>query len=111
MFLTTAFSFFYSKDADDIRPEGQSLNQPAVVSTLAYSADSDGLYANYTEIAAESGNNYSEDVPLNPVSRVVYSVIQLPKKQIERTGHSEPNQSEYSESDCLYSLAQLPKTN
>lgn len=108
MFLTTAFSFFYSKDVDAIRAEeGQSLNQPAL-STLDHSADSDGLYANYNEIAAESGNNYSEDVPLNRLCSVVYSVIQLPKKQIECTG---PNQYAYSENDSLYSRAQLPKIN
>ncbi|TKS85205.1 hypothetical protein D9C73_020138 [Collichthys lucidus] len=98
-------------DVEDVRPEGQSLNQPAAVSTLGYSADSDSVYANYTEIAVESVNNYSEDVPLNPVSSAIYSVIQLPEKQIEHTEHSKPNQCKYSENDSLYSLAQLPKTN
>ncbi|XP_019113481.2 CMRF35-like molecule 5 isoform X2 [Larimichthys crocea] len=119
-------------DVGEIRPgNGQSLNQPAVISTFYYSADSDGLYANYTELAAESDNNYSKEFPLypafssgvnfkgacaerrvtDPQCDIVYSVIQLPKKQTEHTGQSEPNQSECNENNSLYSLAQLPKTN
>ncbi|XP_074486776.1 uncharacterized protein LOC141764957 [Sebastes fasciatus] len=98
---------------DEIRPEDQ--------------ADPDCLYANYshhqdTELAAESGNSYSNDVSLKSASRfeansrgacaesrVIYSVAQLPEEQIEPTVQSEPNQSESYENDLLYSMAELPQ--
>ncbi|XP_070844261.1 CMRF35-like molecule 5 [Chaetodon trifascialis] len=121
---------------DNIRlEEEQRVRQPARGSTLYFSADPDSLYANYsyhqdTELAAVSGNNHSNDFSLNSASSsaiyskvaraqsrttdlqcdLVYSVAQLPKEQIEPTGQSEPIHSESNKNDCLYSLAQLPRT-
>ncbi|KAK9539928.1 hypothetical protein VZT92_002409 [Zoarces viviparus] len=103
---------------DEIRPEDQP--------------DSDVLYTIYsqhqvTELAAERGDSYSNDLYLNlaprfvvnsrgacPESRVtnsLYSVAQLPKEEVEPTGQCEPTQSESNQDDSLYSLAQLPQAS
>lgn len=126
----------YDEIRPEAQPTG---SHPARVSTVYFYAtnthlDPDSLYANYsynqdTPSAVEGGNNYSKDASLNSASSsgvnsrgacaesrvtdlqcdMVYSVVQLPKEQIQSTRQSYPNQSEINENDYLYSLAELPQ--
>ena len=99
---------------DEIRPEHQQTgSRPAGVSTLFDSIEAESVYANYyyhqvSELAAERGA-CAESRVTDPQCDLVYSVAQLPNKQIEPTGQSESNQS--NENDCLYSMAQLPQAS
>nr|XP_046264674.1 uncharacterized protein LOC124069499 [Scatophagus argus] len=100
---------------DEIRSEDQrTVSQVEGVSTVYYSADPDSLYANYsyhqnTGLAIHCSLSSKLAYPVRTVTDsqcdLVYSLVQLPKKQTKPTGQSEPNQSESNENESLYSLA------
>lgn len=128
--LTVFLSVFCFKDVqyDEIRHEDQ---QPESFTALEDSADPDSVYANcsvlqHVESAAQGDDDhYSNCASVNPApsSRVhskgasskttesdfVYSLAQLPKQKTNPADQSEPNQSESHKNEIFYSTVQKPQ--